>query len=160
MKKLAIIALAVAASSAFATGPGPKPGDKCTECPQIDINGVSVQAVSASFSVFSNEAKGDEAYAQQNVSSNSGNVTVDGVSVQLTSAKGAFVANLADGEDAYASQNISSNIGQVNITGGSLQATALYGTAVLNKAVPTPRPCRTSPATTAAWPASDITDCP
>ncbi|OGA29404.1 MAG: hypothetical protein A3E51_22390 [Burkholderiales bacterium RIFCSPHIGHO2_12_FULL_67_38] len=121
MKKLAIIAFAAFATSAFAD-------------PEIVIDGVSFQSVAAVSSIFHNEASGDDAYAQQNVSSNSGNVTVSGggTSYQQTSASGSVVANLAYGDDAYASQNVSSNIGDVTINGYSWQATALYGSGVYN----------------------------
>ncbi|MCB4364381.1 hypothetical protein KIH07_11590 [Hydrogenophaga taeniospiralis] len=122
MKKLAIIAFAaIASTSAFAD-------------PEIVIDGTSVQAVAATSTIFYNSASGEDAYAQQNVSSNSGNVTVTGAgtSYQLTAASGSFVANYAAGEDAYASQNVSSNIGDVTIAGYSLQMTALQNSGVYN----------------------------
>lgn len=136
MKKLAIIAFAALATSAFANGQGNHGGDKCTECPEIVIDGKSFQAVAATSSLFMNLAAGEDAYAQQNVSSNSGNVTVKkgGESVQLTAARGSVVANLALGEDAYASQNVSSNIGNVTIAGKSWQITALNRSGVVNVA--------------------------
>jgi hypothetical protein len=124
MKKLFIIASALAVSSAFATGG-----------PEIEIDGNSVQVVAATSSVFLNAAAlGDDAYAQQNVSSNSGNVEIDGDSLQLTATRNSLVANLALGEDAYASQNISSNIGKVSVDGLSVQLTALNNSAVVNMA--------------------------
>jgi hypothetical protein len=136
MKKLAIIAFAALATSAFAggSGGGSGGGNTCTECPEIVIDGTSFQAVAATSSVFLNAAEGKDAYAQQNVSSNSGNVTVaDGAtSVQLTAARGSLVANLALGDDAYASQNVSSNIGNVDINGTSWQVTALNRSGVIN----------------------------
>ena len=121
MKKLAIIAFAAFATSAFAD-------------PEIVIDGNSVQAVAATSTIFYNSAVGDDAYAQQNVSSNSGNVTVESGanSVQLTVASGSVVANYAAGDDSYASQNVSSNIGDVTIAGNSLQITALQGSGVYN----------------------------
>src|SRR3990167_10481643 len=89
MKKLAIIAFAALATSAFAGGGGGG-GDTCSECPEIVIDGTSVQVVAATSSLFMNLADGKDAYAQQNVSSNSGNVTVEdgGESVQLTATRG------------------------------------------------------------------------
>lgn len=137
MKKLAIIAFAALATSAFAGGGGGGGGgDTCSECPEIVIDGTSVQVVAATSSLFMNLAEGKDAYAQQNVSSNSGNVTVeDGAeSVQLTATRGSVVANLALGEEAYASQNVSSNIGNVNIAGKSWQITALDQSGVVNVA--------------------------
>jgi len=134
MKKLAIIAFAALATSAFAGGGGGGGGgDTCSECPEIVT---SVQVVAATSSLFMNLAEGKDAYAQQNVSSNSGNVTVeDGAeSVQLTATRGSVVANLALGEEAYASQNVSSNIGNVNIAGTSWQITALDQSGVVNVA--------------------------
>lgn len=134
MKKLAILASAILATSAFATGSGG--ADKCTDCPEIVIEGTSLQGVSATSSIFLNSAEGRDAYAQQNVSSNSGTVTVakGGSSVQLTDAKGSLVANHALGEDAYASQNLSSNVGDVTIKGASWQMTALNNSGVYNVA--------------------------
>lgn len=131
MKKLALIAFAAMATSAFAVE---ETGDKCSDCPAIVIDGTSFQAVAATSSLFLNAAEGRDAYAQQNVSSNSGNVTVEkgGTSVQLTAARGSLVANLALGDDAYASQNVSSNIGNVNIKGTSWQITALDRSGVVN----------------------------
>jgi hypothetical protein len=142
MKKLAIFAFAAFSSLAFAGGGNHGGGGNdeetttCESCPAIDISGNSLQAVAATSSVFLNAATGKDSYAQQNVSSNSGNVTVKGgsTSIQLTSAKGSVVANLAMGEDAYASQNVSSNIGNVVISGNSLQMTALRGSGVINVA--------------------------
>lgn len=130
MKKLAIIAFAALATSAFAT-------ETCTECPQIDIKGTSTQTVTTFFSNFQNEAKnGSGAYAQQNVSSNSGNVEVAGTSEQSTHASWASVTNTADGADAYASQNLASNLGNVKIYNGatSTQTVSLVGGSVINKA--------------------------
>ena len=139
MKKLAIIALAVAASSSvFATGIGWGNGGGnqsgfCDTCPQIDIKGQSVQTVSATFSTFANEGV-NGGNAQQNVSSNSGNVLVVSPSYQTTTAIGSAVMNKADGNNAYASHNLSSNVGKVNIAAASFQTTALAGSLVLNKA--------------------------
>lgn len=134
MKKLAILASAILATSAFATGSGHSGGDKCADCPEIVIDGKSFQGVAATSSIFLNAADGYDAYAHQNVSSNSGTVTVSkgGESVQLTGAKGSVVANLAMGADAYASQNVSSNIGDVTINGTSWQVTALNKSGVIN----------------------------
>lgn len=140
MKKLAIIAFAAFASSAFATGSGSDP--------QIDIKGDSVQTVSATFSTFKNYATGagtpasifgpgtSGAYALQNVSSNSGNVEVGmwGDSHQHTMATSSYVKNFANGTGAYAAQSISSNLGNVNIAGDSTQITKLYGSVVWNQA--------------------------
>ncbi|MFP5467014.1 MAG: hypothetical protein ACLGG8_05730 [Gammaproteobacteria bacterium] len=140
MKKLAIIVLATAASSAFATEPffwgGGSGGNQtgpCETCPQIDIKGASVQTVSATFSTFGNEGY-NGGNAQQNVSSNSGNVMVTAASTQTTNAFGSAVLNKADGNGAYASQNLSSNVGKVNIAAASTQTTALTGSVVFNKA--------------------------
>jgi hypothetical protein len=137
MKKLAILASAILATSAFATGGGSSGGGStCSECPEIVIEGNSFQAVAATSSLFMNAAEGRDAYAHQNVSSNSGNVTVEqgANSVQLTAARGSVVANLAMGDNAYASQNVSSNIGNVTIDGNSWQITALNRSGVINVA--------------------------
>ena len=59
MKKLAIIAFAALATSAFAGGGGGGGGgDTCTECPEIVIDGKSFQAVAATSSLFMNLANG------------------------------------------------------------------------------------------------------
>ena len=140
MKKLAIIAFAALSTAAFATGQGNNDsgGNSCSECPEIVIDGTSFQAVAATSSIFMNVAEGDDSYAHQNVSSNSGNVTVEGggESVQLTAARKSVVANFAVGGDAYASQNLSSNIGNVTIGSGanSWQITALNQSGVINVA--------------------------
>ena len=140
MKKLAIIALAVAASSSFATeaftygkpGGGSQTGP-CETCPQIDIKGTSVQTVSATFSTFANEGV-NGGNAQQNVSSNSGTVMVASPSYQTTMSVGSAVMNKADGSNAYASQNLSSNVGKVNVGAASYQTTVLAGSFLYNKA--------------------------
>lgn len=124
MKKLALIAFAAISTSVFAQ--------------EIVIDGNSVQAVAATSSIFLNAADGANAYAQQNVSSNSGEVTVEsgGLSVQLTAADNSVLANIALGDNAYASQNVSSNIGDVTIgaSANSLQLTALSGSGAINLA--------------------------
>lgn len=141
MKKLAIIALAALTSFAYADNRdrGDRHNDEsevtsCDTCPAIVIDGKSTQAVAATSSFFLNLADGQNAYARQNVSSNSGNVTIKSGarSTQLTATKGSAVANLALGTDAYASQNVSSNVGNVTIKGWSTQITALKHSAVLN----------------------------
>jgi len=134
MKKLALIALAAFATSAFATGNIFFPPQTCETCPQIDILGTSTQSVSATWSGIKNESSGDGANAQQNVSSNSGNVKVAASSTQMTTAVGSTVSNKAEGKDAYASQNVSSNVGKVNIGATSIQTTFLSGSYVGNKA--------------------------
>jgi len=140
MKKLAIIALAGLASSAFATNFGwfPPPEveepQTCETCPAIVIDGHSTQMVAAISSIFLNKALGEGAYARQNVSSNSGNVTVHegAFSTQLTGAKNSAVVNLALTNNAFASQNVSSNVGKVDIDGWSTQLTALKNSGVIN----------------------------
>ncbi len=138
MKKFAIIAFATLSTAAFAqsTELVSESSGSCSDCPEIVIDGSSIQGVAATSSVFLNAATGRDAYAHQNVSSNSGNVTVanGAESVQLTAARGSVVANLAMGENAYASQNVSSNIGHVAINGTSWQLTALDNSGVLNLA--------------------------
>ncbi len=129
MKKLAIIALAVAASSAFAMGGGSDPA--------IVIDGKSTQTVSAGFSAITNKATDMGAYALQNVSSNAGNVTVEsgGTSEQTTVATwGSTISNSATGFGSYAAQSVSSNLGEVTIGGTSKQMTFLVGSSVTNSA--------------------------
>ena len=88
------------------------------------------------FSAVRNRAEGAGAFAQQNVSSNSGNVTIDGAaSTQITVGTLSDISNRAIGDNAYASQNVSSNVGNVTIAGGtSNQFTALLGSYVGNVA--------------------------
>ena len=87
------------------------------------------------FSAVRNKADGDKAVAQQNVSSNAGNVTIDGGhSDQLTIGVLSDISNRALGANSMASQNVSSNSGQVTIKGHSTQVTALLGAYVGNVA--------------------------
>lgn len=121
MKKLAIIAAAAIATSAFAFG-------SSTPSPEIKITGASTQNTTTSaFSTVANSAE-EDAYAVQNLSSNAGNVTIGGNSSQTTSLGGfAMVKNTADGHDAYAAQNLASNSGLVGITGFSTQMVSVGG---------------------------------
>lgn len=128
MKKLAILAFAGLATAAFAGG-GDGPSG-----PQIVINGNSTQGVAMIFSAIRNQSTGERSDAQQNVSSNSGNVTVNGNSTQLTAGMLSDVSNRSIGSDSYASQNLSSNVGKVDINGNSTQMTALLGSYVGNLA--------------------------
>jgi hypothetical protein len=128
MKKLAFIAFAALATTAFAGPPGPLNG------PQIVINGSSVQGVAMIFSSLRNQSTGSNSDAHQNVSSNSGNVTVNGNSTQLTAGIWSDVSNRSTGSHSYASQNLSSNVGKVDINGSSTQVTAMLGSYVANLA--------------------------
>jgi hypothetical protein len=87
------------------------------------------------FSAVRNQADGKGAVAQQNVSSNAGNVTIDGGSSdQLTIGVLSDISNRALGANSMASQNVSSNAGKVTIKGASTQVTALLGSYIGNVA--------------------------
>lgn len=75
----------------------------------IRNGGSSWQVVDSLASVVTNEARGRDAYASQNLSSNMGDVTIGGNSTQITTLRVASVANLADGRNSKAVQNIASN---------------------------------------------------
>ena len=116
MKKLAILSLAVLATSSFAFGVtgGGGGGGSSVAPSSIAINGQSEQRVSLERSGVFNKALGG-GVAAQNLASNAGNVTIDGHSDQSIQAREAFIFNMADGKDAYASQNLASNVGKVTI---------------------------------------------
>lgn len=120
MKKLALLALSVIATSAMAAG-------------EIDITGTSIQIAAIHTSAVVNKANGEDSVAQQNLASNVGDVDVSGTSVQIVAARGSVIWNQAD-TDTFAQQNLSSNVGDVDVSGTSLQATALYNSAVINYA--------------------------
>ncbi|MEO5659244.1 MAG: hypothetical protein ABIQ90_05515 [Polaromonas sp.] len=113
MKKLALIAFAVLATSAFAADP------------TINITGNSTQQTTLSTSAALNAAAGYGAKAVQNLASNAGFVDISGNSTQGVSATNAIVANVALGDYAVATQSLASNLGDVNIGGNSTQAVTL-----------------------------------
>ena len=101
MKKLSILALALLASSVFANGGsngGGHGGGGPTVGSSVSIGSTSRQGVAMIFSAVRNKAEGNGAVAQQNVSSNSGNVAH---------------------ANAMAVQNLASNNGCVTCDGGT-----------------------------------------
>jgi hypothetical protein len=117
MKKLSILALALFASSAFATFPTPSSTD-------IVISGTSTQTATLNGVNVSNTVTGEDNIGQQNLASNAGDITISGRSTQSVSARGGSITNKVMGEDNVASQNLSSNIGKVTISNSSTQTTS------------------------------------
>ena len=103
--------------------------------PSIVINGTSSQTAGFTGTSVHNTS-GANNTAQQNVASNSGNVTIraSGTSIQTVYGSGGTLSNEARGADAYASQNVSSNMGDVTIAGTSTQSTYLTRANVRNLA--------------------------
>lgn len=123
MKKIAIIALALTASSAFAFGFDSQKGP--------EINDPSVQATVLLNTAVINAAtfRGE---AVQNIATNAGKVEVDGAQLQLVGAKNSLIMNAALGGEAR--QNLASNVGDVEINAMSIQAVVAANSAIINKA--------------------------
>ena len=126
MKKLVLLALSVVATAAMAAGPSGV---------SVEINGSSTQTADLRLSVVSNTASGVNSQAQQNISSNAGDVFVaaGGRSTQTTNARGSVITNTSNA-NTEAQQNMSSNSGDVTIRGFSTQLTTLVGSVVANSA--------------------------
>jgi hypothetical protein len=132
MKKLALIAFAAFATSAFAGGEHPSTP---TGSPSINVTGNSTQSASLIFSAVRNKAEsGSGATAQQNLASNAGAVLIQGNSTQSVGAAASDVSNLAKGANAYASQNLASNVGAVTVSGNSNQSVSMLASYVANSA--------------------------
>ena len=101
MKKLALVSLLALSGAAFATGPTPSSGGPA----HVVINGQSIQTAVFEGSTVSNKSADDDAFAKQNVSSNSGNVTVNGQSIQTTLLKSSTLSNKAGTDNAVATQD-------------------------------------------------------
>jgi hypothetical protein len=136
MKKLALIAFAAFATSAFAGGENNNSHPSTpTGSPSINVTGNSTQSASLIFSAVRNKAEsGSGATAQQNLASNAGAVLIQGNSSQSVGAATSDVSNIANGANAFASQNLASNVGAVTITGNSVQNVSLLGSYVANSA--------------------------
>ncbi len=133
MKKLAIIALALSASAAFADRGGDRPSTPspapAASGPQI--NDPSIQAtVLLNTAVINAASYGGEAV--QNIATNAGKVEVDGAQLQLVGAKNSLIMNAALGGEAR--QNLASNVGNVEINAMSIQAVVAANSAIINKA--------------------------
>ncbi len=134
MKKLAIIALALTATAAFAQSssrystPTPPPASSANG---PEINDPSVQAtVLLNTAVINAASFGGEAV--QNIATNAGNVDVSGAQLQLVGAKNSLIMNAALGGEAR--QNLASNVGNVEINATSIQAVVAANSAIINKA--------------------------
>lgn len=127
MKKFALIALAFAASTAFAGG------DRfSSQQSGPEINDPSIQAtVLLNTAVINAASYGGEAV--QNIATNAGKVEVDGAQLQLVSAKNSLIMNAALGGEAR--QNLASNVGDVELNDKSIQAVVATNSAIINKAV-------------------------
>lgn len=126
MKSFVLFALSTVAAAAMAAGP----------VAEIRISGNSTQSVVMLVSAATNSAAGRNATAQQNMASNTGDVTISGNSVQSVGTLGAVMVNAA-AANTVAQQNLSSNVGDIRISGNSTQATVLLGSALLNSATGT-----------------------
>ena len=127
MKKLVLLALSVVASAAMAAGPAGT---------QVIINGTSTQTADLRSSTVRNIAFGVNSQAQQNISSNAGDVFVagSGRSEQTTNASvGSLITNTSNA-NTKAQQNMSSNAGDVTISGVSTQLTTVFNSVVTNAA--------------------------
>ena len=126
MKKLVLLALSVVATAAIAAGPAGT---------QVIIDGSSTQTADLRNSIVRNTAFGVNAQAQQNISSNAGDVFVTGRgrSSQTTAASGGLISNTANA-NTKAQQNMSSNAGDVTISGFSTQLTVVSASIVANAA--------------------------
>ena len=127
MKKLALLALSVFATAAMAAGPAGV---------QVEIDGTSTQTADLRNVTVRNTASGVNAQAQQNISSNAGDVFVRGGarSSQTTNANGGSVITNTANANTEAQQNLSSNSGDVTIRGFSTQLTNVASSAVTNTA--------------------------
>lgn len=125
MKKLALLALSVIATAAMAAGPTGV---------QVEIDGTSTQTADLRSVTVRNTAQGTNAQAQQNISSNAGDVFVarGARSAQTTNASaGSVITNTANA-NTKAQQNMSSNSGDVTIRGFSTQLTNVVSSTVSN----------------------------
>jgi hypothetical protein len=123
MKKLSVLALALFAASAFATGPT-----------QVTISGTSEQTSNLTNVNVSNFVEGSQNIGQQNLASNAGDIQIKGTSRQTVNANGGSISNHVEGTDNIAGQNMSSNVGNVTIAAGatSTQFTSTYYSNVSN----------------------------
>jgi hypothetical protein len=130
MKKLSILALALFAASAFASGPSHGGGSSGPTL--VDISGTSIQAAVFDGSAVINRVTGHDNLGQQNLATNAGAVDVSGGSLQVVYAKNSVIWNDVSDHDNIGSQNLSSNVGNVDVGGTSIQITAMQNSAVLN----------------------------
>ena len=127
MKKLVLLALSVVATAAMAAGPAGN---------QVEINGTSTQTADLRGVTVRNTAAGVNSQAQQNISSNAGDVFVAGGarSRQTTNASVASIVTNTSNANTEAQQNMSSNSGDVTIRGTSTQLTNVIASLVTNAA--------------------------
>lgn len=94
--------------------------------------GASTQTVGVDNSVVNNTATGGPGSAQQNLSSNRGEVTINASSTQTTNLNASsLVENTANGT-SKAIQNLASNNGTINVNGTSVQSVDSNGGVVRN----------------------------
>ena len=103
---------------------------------QVFAGGSSNQQANLNGGTVSNEARGDDAVARQNLASNNGAVEIKSSSNQTVNTNGGTLSNLADGSGAKASQNIASNFGHVVVAAASNQTASFNsGGSAINKAL-------------------------
>ncbi len=103
---------------------------------RIDVKGKSFQTATFNKSDVTNYAVDKHDFANQNISSNAGQVLIDssGKSTQVTNLVKANVSNKASGGGADALQNLSSNNGKIKVSGTSDQTTNVNDSTVSNEA--------------------------
>lgn len=106
----------------------------------VNINGRSVQQLTASGGSVTNTAGTPSVTALQNISTNAGNVNITGSgnSTQQSFLTGANVSNTAAGglfTQAY--QNLASNNGQINVNAVSSQVARVTGSSMINESLST-----------------------
>lgn len=121
MKNLFIFGLSAIAATAMAAGPS------------VSISGNSDQALIMYSSSGTNTADGARARAQQNLSTNAGDINIKGESKQTSDLFDSYVNNQASA-NTLAQQSVSSNVGDVSITGYSVQFSYLTGSSIANSA--------------------------
>lgn len=143
MKKIAFVALALIAGTAFANGNqnGHSNGNghnngapaSAAQGPFIDVNAALMQVTVVSHTGINNKATGGGS-ARQNVSSNMGNVDINKATIQVTAAEGSWISNTAKGQGAVSNQSLASNMGNVDVGGRLLQVVAAHDSSIVNKA--------------------------
>ena len=101
---------------------------------QVFAGGSSTQTANLGLGAVTNEAKGEDALARQNLASNNGKVEIRAASTQTVNSLGAVLSNLADGSDAHATQNVASNYGHVVVAAASTQTANFIGGSAVNQA--------------------------
>lgn len=135
MKKIALLALVVCASAAFADNEG-MGGGRYHHHNQGNHQQPSTPTLEATVLVNTalvNSASGMNGISQQNLASNVGNFTNGNTQVQMVYAKDSYIRSegLLGGQ---AQQNIASNVGSDGLHTATFQIAMIKDSAVINKA--------------------------